>query len=193
MLRQPITAIVLAGGKSRRMEENNKGLQLLSNKPLYCHVIDQIKPQVDIIIISANNNLDDYKQSGYTVVQDKLSGFLGPLAGIYSGLSHSKTDWALIVSCDTPFLPKNLVQRLWLGAQGHVAAYVNDGEKDHPTILLIHTSQMENIANYLQNGDRKLMLFLNSIKAAVVSFSDNPNAFININTLDELAYWNKKQ
>lgn len=191
MLKPPITAIVLAGGKSTRMQENDKGLQILGDKPLYRHVIARIKPQVEHIIINANRHQAQYAQSGYPVIGDDLPGFWGPLAGICSGLRHCQTELALIVSCDTPFLPDQLVIKLWQALKNHNAVYAYDGEKNHPTILLIKVNQAENIARYLQQGDRKLMLFLQQIGAVRVDFSDQANAFVNINTLAELDDWNR--
>ncbi|WP_392561219.1 molybdenum cofactor guanylyltransferase MobA [Orbus sturtevantii] len=191
MLKTSITAIILAGGKSMRMNGNDKGLLLLKDKPLYCHVIDKIKPQVDTIIINANRNIISYQHTNYSVINDVLPGFLGPLAGIYSGLINSQTDWNLIVSCDTPFLPSDLVTRLMQKAINHQAAYVFDGEKPHPTILLIRRELAEKIKIYLAQGDRKLMLFLQGVDAIKVDFSDKKQLFININTPEDLTFWNQ--
>lgn len=191
MVKTPITAIILAGGRSSRMNGQDKGLLLLNNKPLYQHVIDKIAPQVIDIIINCNRNIPLYQCANYCIISDVLPGFLGPLAGIYSGLVNSQTDWNLIVSCDTPFLPDDLVARLYQKVTSHQAAYVFDGQKDHPTILLIKRNLAEKIKQYLVQGDRKLMLFLQSIDAIAVDFSDEQQAFININTPEELAYWNK--
>lgn len=188
---KPITAIILAGGKSSRMNGDDKGLLLLKNKPLYCHVINKIRPQVTDIIINTNRHVELYQQSNYPVISDELTGFLGPLAGIYSGLIKSKTDWNLIVSCDTPFLPADLLLRLQSKIAHHMAAYVFDGEKSHPTILLIHRKVAEKIRIYLMQGDRKLLLFLQSIDAISVDFSDEKQSFININTPKELDNWNQ--
>jgi len=187
----PITAIILAGGKSVRMNGNDKGLLLFKNKPLYCHVIDKIATQVNHIIINSNRNISLYRQANYSVINDVLPGFLGPLAGIYSGLINSQTDWNLIVSCDTPFLPADLVTRLKQKAINHQAAYVFDGEKYHPTILLIRREVAEKIKQYLIQGDRKLMLFLQSIDAISVNFSDKKQSFVNINTPEDLNFWNQ--
>lgn len=191
MLKIPITAIILAGGKSARMNGNDKGLLLLKDKPLYCHVIDKIKPQVNTIMINSNRNIALYQQTNYKVINDALPGFLGPLAGIYSGLINSQTIWNLVVSCDTPFLPTDLVTRLKQKAINHQAAYVFDGEKHHPTILLVRRELAEKIEQYLIQGDRKLMLFLQTIDAVAVDFSDEKQLFININTPQDLNFWNQ--
>lgn len=192
MLKTPITAIILAGGRSMRMKGDDKGLLLLKDKPLYCHVIDKVKPYVDTIIINSNRNIESYRQSNYPVIQDQLSGFLGPLSGIYSGLVNSQTEWNLVVSCDTPFLPDDLVIRLQKNITSHPAAYVFDGDNYHPTILLIHRCVAQQIKQYLLQGERKLLILLQHINAIPVDFSDQKQAFININTPEELYYWNQQ-
>lgn len=191
MLKIPITAIILAGGKSTRMGLHDKGLQRLNGKPLYQHVIDKIKPQVNHIIINSNQHHDQYQRLGYPVIADQLPGFLGPLAGIYSGLITSSTDWNISVSCDTPFLPDNLVFRLYQKISQQSAAYVFDGQRIHPTLLLIHRRLANDIRQFLAQGERKLQSFLAKINAVKVDFSDTRLSFININTLEELAYWNQ--
>ena len=186
MRKLSITAIILAGGQSNRMNGKDKGLMLLAGKPLYQHVIDRIEPQVNLVMINCNRHADLYSSLGYFVFCDDLKGFLGPLSGIYSGLLRSTTDWNLFVSCDTPFLPEDLIDRLAKFTATHQAIYPFDGENDHPTILLIHKNIIPQLKKYLDNGDRKLMLFLKQINAIAVDFSENPSGFTNINTLDML-------
>ncbi|WP_334327797.1 molybdenum cofactor guanylyltransferase MobA [Gilliamella apicola] len=186
MRKLSITAIILAGGQSNRMNGKDKGLMLLAGKPLYQHVIDRIEPQVNLVMINCNRYADLYSSLGYFVFCDDLKGFLGPLSGIYSGLLRSTTDWNLFVSCDTPFLPEDLIDRLAKFTATHQAIYPFDGENDHPTILLIHKKIIPQLKKYLDNGDRKLMLFLKQINAIAVDFSENPSDFTNINTPEML-------
>ncbi|WP_294615669.1 molybdenum cofactor guanylyltransferase MobA [uncultured Gilliamella sp.] len=178
----PITAIVLAGGKSSRMNGNDKGLLLLNGKPLYQHVIDHIKYQTDSIMINCNRNFEQYQKAGYPIFADDFKGYLGPLSGIYSGLLHSPTLWNLFVSCDTPFLPDNLITRLSKHIATNQAVYPFDGKYNHPTILLINKTVTQQLKAYLEQGDRKLMVFLEQINAQSVDFSDKALGFVNINT-----------
>ncbi|OCG25595.1 molybdenum cofactor guanylyltransferase MobA [Gilliamella sp. App2-1] len=186
-----ITAIILAGGKSTRMNGKDKGLLLLNQKPLYQHVIDRIKPQTDSIMINCNNNVSQYQTAGYPVFSDVLTGYFGPLSGIYSGLLYSTTDWNLFVSCDTPFLPNDLIARLAVHTLTHTAIYPIDGKYHHPTILLIHKSVIQQVRSYLEQGNRKLILFLEQINAKWVDFNDQASCFININTPKELKQVNQ--
>lgn len=189
MEKSAITAIVLAGGLSSRMNGDDKGLLLLKGKPLCQHVIDHIKHQVGSIMINCNRHILQYQSLGYPTFGDDFLGYLGPLAGIYSGLLRSNTEWNLFVSCDTPFLSNDLVNRLTAAIMTHQAAYPFDGEYHHPTMLLINKKIIEHLKWYLERGDRKLMLFLQQIDAVSVDFSDQPSSFININTPESLHHF----
>ncbi|AKJ43621.1 molybdopterin-guanine dinucleotide biosynthesis protein MobA [Pragia fontium] len=186
-----ITGAILAGGQATRMGGADKGLILLDGIPLYQHVLKRIQPQVKQVVISANRNIEEYEQSGCAVFSDSLSGFKGPLAGMLTILENSPTEWVLFSSCDTPLIPQDLAQRLWLGKNNQLAAYAHDGDRAHPTIALLNTQLVQPLRNYLLGGDRKLMIFLSQQQATAVNFQDNPQAFKNINTLDECKNWNQ--
>ncbi|WP_315708846.1 molybdenum cofactor guanylyltransferase MobA [Brenneria uluponensis] len=186
-----ITGVILAGGQAIRMGGKDKGLMELDGKPLYQLVLSRLAPQVDKIIINANRNQVIYQQSGYPVVNDINKNYAGPLAGVLTGLVTVKTEWVIFVPCDVPALPLDLVSRLWQGRGDKKAAYATDGNRAHPTLLLIHTNLASALDEYLAKGDRKLMLFLNKIDAQSVSFSDQPQAFRNFNTTDDLQLWHK--
>lgn len=179
-----ITGIILAGGQARRMNGKDKGLVMLFGKPLYQHVLDKLKPQVNTIVINANRNIHTYQQTGFPVICDTIEHYPGPLAGILAGLEYSKTEWCMFVPCDTPFIPDNLVQQLWQNRENHHLVYASDGEREHPTLCLIHKSQIALLKQFLAKGDKKLMLFMAQAQAKPVIFPDSQNAFENINTLD---------
>ncbi|MEI7064167.1 molybdenum cofactor guanylyltransferase MobA [Dickeya chrysanthemi] len=187
-----ITGVILAGGQSSRMGGNDKGLIELEGRPLYQHVLDRLKPQVDTLLINANRHQECYRQSGYPVIGDINHDFSGPLAGVFTGLSVAKTEWVVFVPCDVPALPCDLVSRLLNFSDGHLVAYATDGVRQHPTLLLIHTSLIGKLEAYLSNGDRKLMLFLEQVTAKAVSFADQPLSFRNLNTPEDIAHWQEQ-
>ena len=92
-----ISAVILAGGKERRMNGADKGLQLLQNKPLISHVIERLQPQVIDISINANRHHAEYSQWGFPVFSDELPDFQGPLSGMLTALEQAKTDFVLFV------------------------------------------------------------------------------------------------
>ena len=180
-----ITGVVLAGGQGRRMGGQDKGLVQLFDKPLYQHIIDKLQPQVEHLAISANRNIARYEQSGYPVWLDSIPDYAGPLAGFLSALEKSTTHWVFFTPCDTPFIPTNLVETLWNHRADFDAVYVNDGNRDHPTLCLINKKMITPLQRFLANGDKKLMLFLQSNNTKSIYINANKNAFINVNTLED--------
>ena len=77
-----ISALILAGGRSSRMNGDDKGLLKLLNSPMIEHVINRLKPQVNQILISANRHLESYQEFGYKVLVDDYDDYRGPLAGM---------------------------------------------------------------------------------------------------------------
>ncbi len=84
-----ITGVILAGGLGRRMGGVDKGLQWLRGKPMAAWVIERLAPQVDEILINANQNIEAYARFGYRVIPDEIAGFAGPLAGLHRGLTEA--------------------------------------------------------------------------------------------------------
>ncbi|MCW8988152.1 MAG: molybdenum cofactor guanylyltransferase MobA [Gammaproteobacteria bacterium] len=183
---QSITAVILAGGKGSRLGGLDKGLVELNNKPLIQHLINRIQPQVSKIMISANRNLDIYKNLGFPVYEDESNNFAGPLAGILKALQECESEWLLSVPADSPFIPTNLVLRLSQHSQNVKIVIPHDGENLHPTFALIHKSLEVSLKNFLNSGERKARAWMQQQPHSIVDFSDQTHAFININTEAEL-------
>jgi len=188
-----IIGVVLAGGRATRMGGKDKGLQLLNNKPLWRHVADRLAGQVSALAISANRHIDIYRQSGYPVYQDNLADYPGPLAGMLSVMQQSQAEWFLFCSCDTPFIPSCLVERLVQQCGDAPVVWAHDGERDHPTIALINRSLVPDLQDYLAAGERRVMLFMRQSGGHPVDFSDLKSAFVNVNTTEDLQTMQEKR
>ncbi|EOH6334192.1 TPA: molybdenum cofactor guanylyltransferase MobA [Citrobacter koseri] len=191
-LESVITGVVLAGGKARRMGGADKGLLELDGKPLWKHVADTLASQLETVVINANRHQDIYQQSGLKVIPDSLADFPGPLAGMLSVLQQEKGDWFLFCPCDTPYIPRNLVARLKAQRNNAPVVWVHDGERDHPTIALVNRSVAPFLQEYLRSGERRVMVFMRQAGGHAVDFSDFKQAFVNVNTPEELARWQEK-
>lgn len=183
---QNITAVILAGGKGSRLGGIDKGLLKLKNSPLVQHLINRIQPQVSNIVLSANRNLETYKDFGLPVYEDEFSDYAGPLAGILKALQQCQNEWLLTVPADSPFIPKDLALRLSQNIQENKIAIPHDGEHLQPTFALIHKSLEPSLNSFLQSGERKARVWMHQQPHTIVDFSDQADAFININTKDEL-------
>lgn len=186
-----IDAVILAGGEGRRMGGQDKGLVELAGKPLVNWVIDALEAQthaVDHIMISANRNLPAYAQSGYPVLTDAGSGHAGPLAGIYTALQNTQAEYLLVVPCDMPLLPRDVLARLWHALQSHQAelAYAHAGaEPAHSVICLMRRSVCDGLAKRLANQELRLGAWYTALQAIPVDFP--AGSLGNSNTQDDLA------
>ena len=183
---EKITGIVLAGGQGRRMGGVDKGLQPLGGKAMIEHVIARLAPQVDEIVINANQNLERYAKFGYTVAADLTGGFAGPLAGLQAGLHAAKHALVVTAPCDSPFLPLDLVARLRAGMGTNDLAVAKTGAQAHPVFAMVRRSRLDHLTAYLAGGGRKIDAWYASLKVIEVAFDDESEAFSNINTREEL-------
>jgi len=190
---QEIIGVVLAGGRATRMGGKDKGLQLLNGKPLWQHVADALAGQVSARVLSANRHIDIYQRSGLPVYQDTLADYPGPLAGMLSVMQQDRGEWFVFCSCDTPFIPACLVERMVQQRGDSRVVWAHDGERDHPTIALIHRSLIPALQDYLAAGERRVMVFMRQSGGHSVDFSDLKSAFVNVNTLEDLQTMQEKK
>lgn len=193
-----ITGLILAGGRGSRMGHVDKGLQGFRGRAMVAHVIGRLRPQVGSLMLNANQNLAAYANFGLPVLADELTGFAGPLAGLETGLRHCQTPYLVTAPCDSPFLPLNLVARLFASLseqQADLAVAVTDGDKKggaaenrrqpQPVFCLLKTALLPQLSAYLQNGGRKIESWYAPLAVTQVFF-DDATAFQNINTPEQL-------
>lgn len=182
-----ITAVILAGGRGRRMEGADKGLVELSGSPLIAHILDAIEPQVDQVLINANRNIDDYAAYGYPVIPDDLENYQGPLAGFEAAMEKATTRYIVTLPCDGPLVPKDIVKRLSTAIEKSQAniAVAHDGTRLQPVHAMITVELLPSLHEFLDTGDRKIDRWYAKHNMVLADFSDIPDFFININTAKE--------
>lgn len=184
-----ITALVLAGGRSRRMGGRDKGLLPYGGGLLVGHVLAAIRPQVGRAMISANRNRAHYEAFGVPVLADPLDDFQGPLAGFLAGLTAMQTDYLLTLPCDGPYVAADLAQRLARGlvdADAEIAV-AHDGRRLQPVYALLHRDVLPSLRAALAAGERKIDRWYLQTRWTRVDFSDVPQQFSNINTPEDYA------
>lgn len=186
--KQEITGVILAGGRARRMGGVDKGLTVLGGRPMLQHVLEALRPQVANVIISANRNLDAYREFGCDVVSDVVGDYSGPLAGMASGLQFAVTPYVATVPCDSPLVAGDLVARLYHTLEEHDAqvCVVHDGERTHPVFLMLRRDLLNSMLVFLDAGERKIDKWFAKHRLAVSDFSDQPEAFMNVNHPQDL-------
>ena len=185
-----VSCIILAGGEGKRAGGSDKGFLPHTNesgndRPLIEHVIDAVKNQVDDIVISANRNIQSYKKYSANVIGDSTENYQGPLAGIAACLTHCRHEWVLIVACDMPNLPSNLVTRLLDGLKNNSISIATVGNH-HQLALVVKRNLYESVQQRLDNRQLKLIRWVESVPYNTVSFDDMPEAFVNLNNLTKV-------
>jgi len=182
-----ITAVILAGGRSRRMGGIDKGLLPFQGQALIEPVITALQHQVGTILISANRNLERYRAFGQPVIADMMGEYYGPLAGIATGMQAVTTPYILAVPCDTPRLPDNLVGTLWqtLETQQADISVAHDGNRLQPLFALLKRNLLPALLAYLDAGGRKVEAWYGQQQTAVADFSGQRAHFINLNTPED--------
>ncbi|HEY7841020.1 MAG TPA: molybdenum cofactor guanylyltransferase MobA [Gammaproteobacteria bacterium] len=185
---ETVTGVVLAGGAARRMGGSDKGLIRLAGRPMIEYVLDALRPQVGSILINANRNPDQYARYGIAVIADERTGFQGPLAGMAAAMQSARTEFIVTAPCDSPFVPADLVRRLGrsLAADRADIGVAHADGRLQPVFTLLRVSLLGSLIEYLDRGERKIDLWFSGERTATADFSDVPEAFLNINTPDDV-------
>lgn len=194
--RTEIGCVLLAGGLATRMGGGDKGLKKVEGKPIIERVLETLKKQVGPLVLNANGDGERFKQYGFDVIEDSVKGFVGPLAGVLAGMdwlaeNHGTCAWMLSAPTDTPFIPADLVKRLYdcqmeTGAQV-VMAHSNGF--DHPVVALWSVALRDDLQTALIDEEmRKIKKWTSRYKVASVEWTcDERDPFFNVNSPEDLA------
>ncbi len=189
-----VTGVILAGGMARRMNNQDKGLVLYHNKPLVSYAVASMSEVAETVLINANRNKQAYRQFKCQVIADQTDTFDGPLAGVLSAMTSTQTEKLIVMPCDSPLIKAEHLNKLLSALKDDVEiAVAFDGQRLHPVFLALKTTLQNSLQNYLQAGNRKIDIWLQQHNLVKVDFSQNPEIFININTLSELEALEKTQ
>jgi len=189
MNKNDITGIILSGGKSSRLGEE-KGLAAFNGKPLVSYAIEVLRPICGKLIISANNQIEEYNKYGFNVVQDEVSG-VGPMGGILTCLKKSESRFNLILSCDTPFVSTALYEHLLKSAEYYQVVVPKHDGFIEPLCSIFTTNVLWELQHSLESGNFKMHDFFKKTDfKAIDIFPELPfysdDLFVNINTQKEL-------
>lgn len=187
-----IDGVILAGGRSRRMQGAtagtvDKGLLVLNGRPLVQWVADYMRPFVDTLYVSTNRHLDVYGRYGQCVPDEaEFGGDAGPLAGVASAMARSQRAWLFVLPVDVPSVPQDLFSRLATAvSDGAPLAYACAGRDAHPLCMLVRTDLQGDLRSYLLDNGRKVLDWHRRHGAVAIDFGEDALLFRNINTPDD--------
>lgn len=179
-----ITGIILAGGKSQRMG-TDKGLIQLKNKPFISHIIEALNPLVSKTIIVSNSI--KYDAFGLKRIEDDIKN-AGPLAGIYSGLKASKTNYNLVLSCDVPLINTTILKVLINSIEENTDGIQIKSAGQNMPLIALYKKQCEPIfLKLLLDGERRLKFAIKACRiTTIVLDKELEKHTTNINTPEQL-------
>lgn len=189
--------IILCGGRSRRMGKD-KGSLVLNSKPMILHVLDTVKDIADeiIVVLRDQEQIDKYKSIlkdvnvTIKIVTDEIKD-QGPLVGILTGLSQINSEYAQVLPCDSPFISKKFVLKMFEIAENKkfeaVVPIWDDGHIE-PLHSLYKKDVGDIIKDLVKNKKRNVKSLIEKLNVKYVDvgeLDESTMSFQNINTIGD--------
>jgi molybdopterin-guanine dinucleotide biosynthesis protein A len=184
-----MTAVVLAGGRGRRMKADKAGLAV-GRRTLLEHVLNQLGPYFEEILVSVSSgqaiwpkNLSEKRSSGRTApatgrgsifrtVEDEVPG-LGPLGGILAGLKAAVNEACAVVACDIPDIDIPMLRSLARAVrEADIAVPVGPAGHFEPLFAVYRRSVVPEIEALLLAGERSIIPLYGRCRTAVLRLED---------------------
>ncbi|MFC1496916.1 molybdenum cofactor guanylyltransferase [Verrucomicrobiota bacterium] len=181
-LKEKATAIVMAGGASKRMQKD-KSMLMVDGRPLIANICNQLAGNFDQILVSANDQ-NKYTFLGFDVIPDKTPDN-GPLMGIASALEASVNALNFIAACDIPDVDMVLTRQMLREAEDYdVVVPRTSGDKIEPLFAVYRKSVLKAMQSALLSNERRVGAVLDVCR---VKYIDLPEARrpLNLNTMDD--------
>ena len=179
---QHISAIVLAGGKSRRMKEN-KALLPIAGLPLIQRLCLTLAEHFREIIVSVQC-AEAYSFLPYPVVVDKEPD-QGPMMGLLGGLAASSNPVNFVIACDIPEIDFDFVRRMAdFTGDYEIVVPVSGVDKFEPLFAFYNKSVIPRIESLLQQQKRKIIELYSLAKVKTIPL-DHAEWYYNLNSMDD--------
>lgn len=107
----------------------DKGSMIIKEKPMILHILERLNYKINDATIVLNDaqriadyqsllnqycddDIEDNFDYSLNFVEDEIKG-KGPISGIMTGLKNIKTDYALVLPCDSPFISEENIDAMF--------------------------------------------------------------------------------
>lgn len=189
------TAVILAGGESKRMGEDKAQINL-NGVMLFERTLAQVKPLFESVMISSRETRHHHDE---VEILDIATDCRGPIVGIISCLAHIQTEWAFVVACDMPFIQPNLIRYLCHHRQPRYDCIVPVvGGKPQPLFALYRKPVLSLLIQAAQQGHCSLVRNMHDAfntywieEDKLKTLDENLVSFVDIDTPEDLAFYQK--
>lgn len=179
--------IIMAGGDGARMG-GNKPLQIVAGATMLARALAFARRHSPHVAIAARAAAQLGGLTDVRVLRDPMPG-QGPVNALTSAFAFGAElgcPAVLVIGCDMPLLPDDLLGRLARNKGEHFAAIARSAGRLHPAAALWQVDR-ERLNHYIGSGRRALMGFAASMGYAAVDWALTPfDPFFNVNTPDDV-------
>ncbi|MFA5652654.1 MAG: molybdenum cofactor guanylyltransferase [Desulfomonilia bacterium] len=182
-----MTGIVLIGGRSRRFG-TDKVMARMGGKNLIERVTDIIAPLFSEVILVGHVREG---LQGFHIVEDLTPG-QGPMGGIRTALSVSKTPHCFVFAADMPNLSRAFIEYMISVTDDHDAVVPIWSKGREPLHAVYHRRILPKVEELLDRQVFRIFDLLSAIDTLIVEeetirrFTDPALTFANINTMEDL-------
>lgn len=187
-----IDALILAGGKSSRMDFMDKALLKYDKNRTFLEKITDELSDFENLMVSINKNQNFIVPRG-TIVTDTIDN-IGPIEGIYQGLLNCKSDFIFVTTCDMPNVTKEFVNfLLQFISHDYDAVIIKDSKgKTYPLFGIYNKSALSTLEGLIMDKNYRLQDFLSELNVKYISLAnttfDSYKLLKSIDTQEELKF-----
>ena len=133
------TGVILSGGLSTRFNGSNKAVIDVHGKRILDSLYNVFSDLFDEILL-VTNEPQQFLEWDLTIVTDIFST-RSSLTGIHAGLFYMKNPFAFFSACDTPFLKKELVERLIENIEKNIDIIIPETKAGLEPLCAIYSKQ----------------------------------------------------
>ncbi|MBN2466836.1 MAG: molybdenum cofactor guanylyltransferase [Deltaproteobacteria bacterium] len=184
-----MTGVILSGGASRRMGRNKAFIEI-NGQRIIERTVSLFKNIFEDVIIVTNSPLD-YLDFDVKIVTDLIPG-KGSLGGIYTGLFFSSTPKAFFVSCDMPFLDKEVIQHFLDHSEMAEIVVYRSGDHWEPLHAVYSRTFIKPIERLMKQDDLKIIKAYKWVRVREIKKEElqriDPglHSLVNVNTPEDL-------
>ncbi len=163
----PLTAMILCGGRSKRMGRA-KAFLPYAGSTMIAHIVETLSDMfVKTLLVS--NEPESYEDFGLDVVKDILP-YRGPMGGILSGLLVAETDYSFVIACDMPLVNKKLVRDMTAARNGYDAVVLSHSAGLEPLFAVYAKTCVKPLEESLFAGNLSVQDLISGLKATTFKY-----------------------